>query len=95
MNNFSFMDWVSMAEQLNPYITRHSAKRGMQWCKAHCHWSSVFSGVTNHVLSGNPNDESGFGGSQENGTCVTALYVKCKVWCGVVLHKLGLPPLFQ
>lgn len=73
MNNFSFMDWVSMAEQLNPYITRHSAKRGMQWCKAHCHWSSVFSGVTNHVLSGNPNDESGFGGSQENGTYMSSV----------------------
>ncbi|CAI9591811.1 unnamed protein product [Staurois parvus] len=34
----------------------------------------VFSGGTNHASqSGNPMDVSGFGGCQENGTCLTAL----------------------
>jgi len=35
----SFMEWVSMAEQLQPYITKCNAKRWMQWCKARRHWT--------------------------------------------------------
>jgi len=37
----------------------------------------VFSGVTNQnhgSLSGNPMDESGFGGCQENGTCLSVKF---------------------
>ncbi|CAI9540979.1 unnamed protein product, partial [Staurois parvus] len=32
----SFMEWVSMAEQLHPSLTLPSA---MQWCKARHHWT--------------------------------------------------------
>lgn len=37
----------------------------------------IFSGVTNHAHSSDkPMDETGFGGFQENGTCLTA---SCRV----------------
>ncbi|KAI4890558.1 hypothetical protein NFI96_024482, partial [Prochilodus magdalenae] len=52
-----------------PYITKRSAERGVQWCKAPPLDSraveDVFSGVTNHASpSGNPKDESGFGSTR-------------------------------
>ncbi|CAI9561987.1 unnamed protein product, partial [Staurois parvus] len=37
----SFMEWVSMAEQLHPSFTspKYNAKHRMQWCKARRHWT--------------------------------------------------------
>ena len=60
-----------MAEQLHPNLTSPSAMQSIE-CSgvkgaATGLYSSrgVFSGVTNHAsLSGNPMDESGFGGCQ-------------------------------
>ncbi|CAI9572761.1 unnamed protein product [Staurois parvus] len=60
-----------------PYITKCNAKCWMQWCKAHCQWTlEQWRRVLWHdesYFSGNPMDVSGFGGCQENGTCLTAL----------------------
>ena len=54
----------------------------------------MFSGVTNRASpSDNLMDESGFGGCQENGTCLTALcQVERGLWCGGVFQVLGLAP---
>ncbi|CAI9592572.1 unnamed protein product [Staurois parvus] len=68
------MGFRGRAAASKPYITKCNAKLRMPWCKARRHWTLEFSEVTNHTyLSGNLMDMSGFGGCQENGTCLTAL----------------------
>ena len=44
-----------------PYISKYNAKRQMQWCKARRHWTLE------------QWRQSGFGGCQKKGTCLTAL----------------------
>lgn len=56
----------------------------------------MFSGVANHVFSsGNPMDESEFGGCQENSSVYIVPSVKFGggggLWCGVVLESFMLP----
>ncbi|CAI9611479.1 unnamed protein product [Staurois parvus] len=67
-------------QQLHPSLPSPSAMQSvrMPWCKARHHWTLEqgrrVSGVTNHTsLSDNPMDVSGFGGCQENDSCLTAL----------------------
>ncbi|CAI9569954.1 unnamed protein product [Staurois parvus] len=72
------MGFHGRAAASKPSITKCNAKRRMPWCKARCHWTlehgDMFSEGANYSsLSGNPMDLSGFGGCQENGTCLTAL----------------------
>ena len=76
----NFMEWVSMAELLHPSHTSPSAMQSAG-CSGVKHAATglqssgdAFSGMTNHASpSGNLMEESGFGGCQENGTCLTAL----------------------
>jgi len=69
----SFMEWVSMADQLHTSLTSSCAMPSVGWSgvkhAATGLWSSgnMFFGVMNHAsLSGSLMDESGFGGCQEN-----------------------------
>src|SRR4029434_3931054 len=80
----SFMEWVSMAEQLHASLPSPSPMPSVGWSGVkHTDtglWSSgnVFCGVTNHAsLFGSQMGESGFGGCRENVTCLTAL---CHLW---------------
>jgi len=72
------MGFHGRAAASKPYITKCSAKRRMQWCKARRHWTLeqwrrvLWSDESRFSLSGNPMDKSGFGGCQKNGTCLTA-----------------------
>ena len=71
------MGFHGQAAAHKPKITMRNAKRRLEWCKLTAIeiWSSgnVFSGVMNHASpSGSPTDESGFGGCQENATCLNA-----------------------
>ncbi|CAI9615570.1 unnamed protein product [Staurois parvus] len=71
------MGFQGRAAASKPYITKCNAKRCMPWCKARCHWTlehwrhGLWSDKSR--FSGNPMDASGFGGCQENCTCLTAL----------------------
>jgi len=59
------MGYHGRAAVSKPYITKCKAKCQIQWSKAHHQWALE--------QCGNSMDESGFGGWQENGTCLTAL----------------------
>ncbi|CAI9544551.1 unnamed protein product [Staurois parvus] len=72
------MGFHGRAAAFKPYITKCNAKHRMQWCKAQRHWTleqrrRVLWSANHTSLSGNPMDVSGFGGCQENSTCLTAL----------------------
>jgi len=75
------MGFHGRAAASKPYITKYNAKR-------RCHWTleQWFSEVTNHASpSGNLMDESGFGGCQENGTCLTAFVPNVKFGGGGIM----------
>ncbi|KAL7860429.1 hypothetical protein AOLI_G00167780 [Acnodon oligacanthus] len=71
------MEWVSMAEELHRRLTSPSAMQSIECCgvKRH-HWTLEqwrhFFWSDESRFSGNPMDESGFGGCQENSTYLTA-----------------------
>lgn len=72
------MEWISLADQLHPSITKHNAKHEMQWCKAHHRWTleqwrRVLWSDERFLSGDSLMDESGFGDCQENGACLTAL----------------------
>jgi len=84
LHGMGFHGWAAASK---PYITKCNAKRQMQWCKASRHWTAS--------PSGNLMVEFGFGGCQENGTCLIALcqvktMVEGGLWCRVVFQELGL-----
>ncbi|CAI9617369.1 unnamed protein product, partial [Staurois parvus] len=73
------MGFHGRAAASKPSVTKCNAKRQMPWCKAHHHWTLE---QRRHVLWSDQScfsvwqcvmDVSGFGGCQENGTCLTAL----------------------
>ncbi|CAI9568625.1 unnamed protein product [Staurois parvus] len=71
------MGFHGRAAASKPYITKCNAKRRMPWCKARHHWTleqwkCVLWRDKSH-FSVRQSDISGFGGCQENGTCLTAL----------------------
>lgn len=74
------MSFHGRAAAFKPLITKFNAKPWSGVCKARRHWTglwnngNVFSGVMNVTsLFGSQMCEYGFGGCQENVTCVTAL----------------------
>lgn len=72
------------AEQLQPRHTSPGVTQSVGCCGVRLStsgiWSSrdMLSGVANPSPPANLTDESGFGGCQDNCTCLTVLY---KVWC--------------
>ncbi|KAK3512631.1 hypothetical protein QTP70_018762 [Hemibagrus guttatus] len=77
-------DWgakaVSDILETDPQFGFEQAKQQLQGMQT--------SGVTNHAsLSGNAMDESRFGGSQENGTCLTALCQRLSIANTMFKHK--------
>jgi len=71
------MGFHGSAAACKPHSAKYNAKGWMEWCKAHSHWTLEQWKHVQASLFGGLMGESGFGGCQENVTCLTALFM---VW---------------
>lgn len=91
----SFVEWISMAEQLHPSLTSPSTMQSVK-CNGIKHATTglqsngnVLPGVTKNVSpSAKLMDKFG---CLERGTCLVCTWhcAKCKVWCRVGVQELG------